>query len=352
MLRAVLFDLDDTLLPEASAVREALTATCQPVEERLALAPGGLVGMVEAVAHASWESLDRMGIEARFGVTWEECLWGHFGPATRLQIPGLAGLAAMLRSRVFADALAACGVQLPIAAELEARFEAERRRRFVPFAEASSLIDSLKDRALLIGCATNGASELQREKIVTSGAAGWFDAVTISGEEGIGKPDPTILLRLCERLEVAPADSIYVGNSLRRDVASAAAAGIRSVFVERFEPEVATDRGGVAEAVPTPDRVVYETHGILGLVDGMRAGRAFRVFDGEGVALAVDEPVRDGRGFVTRVGAERDELRPAVRGATVEAVLQAGFRNLRARSGAGSYRHELGEPIDWDALLR
>jgi len=359
MIRAILFDLDDTLILEANAVREALALACAPFEETHGLPSGSLAQTVTAVAETTFASLDVTAIETRFGVIWEECLWVRFGPASQKQIPQLPPLAELLRRTVWTDALKACDIRSPIAAELEARFVMERRKGLRPFEGARELIESLRDRALLIGCATNGASEVQREKLAGSGTLDWFDAVTVSGEEGIGKPDPRILLRLCEDLGVQPSEAIYVGNSLRRDVAAAKNAGMLSVWIDRFEPEPDLRIPGSApgartnsQPLPTPDRVVYEAHGILGLIDGWRAGRAFRVFDQGRVPLAVDEPVREGDRFVCRVGAEADELRPAVWGETPTDALAAAIRSLRARAEGRSFRHELGEPIDWDALLR
>jgi len=350
VIRAVFFDLDDTLIPESAAIRGALAAACRPIEERLSLPSGALAETLEAVGKASWRSLDHGGIEARFGVTWEECLWGVFGEASRRQIPALPAAAAMLRATVFTDALAACGVRSPLAQELEARFAAERRKRFAPFPESAGLIQALRRRGLRLGCATNGASEVQREKLNASGTSGWFDAITVSGEEGIGKPDPRILERLCEQVGVCVDDAVYVGNSLARDAAAARAAGMRSIHCDRFEPD---EPHGVNLVLPAPDRVVFEVHGILGWIDGWRAGRAFRVVDDARTVVAVDEPRHeDGRFFVTRVGAELDGLRPAVRGPTALAALEAGVRGLRARGEGRGFRHEQGEPIDWDALLR
>ncbi|WP_373049342.1 HAD family hydrolase [Vulgatibacter sp.] len=346
MLRAVLFDLDDTLLPEAEAIRAALAATCGPAEERLEVPPGTLAEALEAVASARYRVLDRSGFDSRFGVTWEECLWGRFGPASQKQLPGLPALAETLRHLVWTDALAALGRRSPLAPlELDARYAAERRVRLRPFPDAEGLLASLRDRALALACVTNGAAEVQREKLVASGLGAFFDEVLISGEEGIGKPDPAILRRACDRLGVEPHEAIYVGNSRLRDVAAARAAGMRSVLVERFEP-------AEPAAAPAPDRVIYEVHGLLGLVDGWRWGRAFRVIAPSRTPVAVDEPACEEGRCLTRVGPEADELRPAVRGRTGVEAIEAALRNLRARSGADVWRYELGEPVDWDALLR
>jgi putative hydrolase of the HAD superfamily len=57
--------------------------------------------------------------------------------------------------------------------------------------------------------------------------------VTISGEEGIGKPDERIFALTLERLAVLPRSAVMVGDSLRRDIAGAQRAGLRTVWVNR-----------------------------------------------------------------------------------------------------------------------
>lgn len=346
VLRAVFFDLDDTLLPEASAIAGAFAATCGPVEERLELPQGAFAEAVQAVAQARYASFDSRGFDALFGVSWEECLWGRFGAPSQRQLPGLGGIAETLRRTVWSDSLAALGRPALVSPEdLEARYVAERRIRLRPFPEAEPVLSSLGDRALALACITNGASEVQREKLLACGLGHFFDEILISGEEGTGKPDPALLLRACERLGVRPDEVVYVGNSRYRDVKAAAAAGIRSVLLDRPETR---EPPSVAE----PDRIVYELSGLLGWVDGWRTGRAFRVMDPSRAPVAVDEPwIVDDRHF-TRMGREEDLLRPAVRGPSRLGVLESALRSLRARAGMEPWRHDLGEEVDWDALLR
>ena len=61
---------------------------------------------------------------------------------------------------------------------------------------------------------TNGAPDLQREKIAASGLESLFQAVVISGLFGIGKPRREIFLHLTDRLGIVPDEAMMVGNSL------------------------------------------------------------------------------------------------------------------------------------------
>ena len=54
------------------------------------------------------------------------------------------------------------------------------------------------------------------------------------------KPNPAVLLDICHDLNVYPADTVYVGDSLVRDIAMAKRAGVRSVWA-RYGANVDND---------------------------------------------------------------------------------------------------------------
>jgi putative hydrolase of the HAD superfamily len=64
------------------------------------------------------------------------------------------------------------------------------------------------------------------------------DAVVISAELGVAKPDPAIFAAALERLGAAAGDALHVGDSVEHDVAGARAAGIDAVLVARDGAEV------------------------------------------------------------------------------------------------------------------
>jgi putative hydrolase of the HAD superfamily len=63
--------------------------------------------------------------------------------------------------------------------------------------------------------------------------AEYFDAVVVSGDLGIAKPDPSIFEHALEQLGVDAADAVMVGDSMSKDVEGALAAGMRAVWVNR-----------------------------------------------------------------------------------------------------------------------
>jgi len=67
------------------------------------------------------------------------------------------------------------------------------------------------------------------------GAAGLVDEYVHSFEEGVMKPDPKIFLAACQRIGVAPEDTLMVGDNEEAD-GGATAVGCRFVTVARVPP--------------------------------------------------------------------------------------------------------------------
>jgi FMN hydrolase / 5-amino-6-(5-phospho-D-ribitylamino)uracil phosphatase len=101
------------------------------------------------------------------------------------------------------------------------------------FEEAVDVVESLRQR-VQIGMITNGPSDIQRGKIERLGIGDLFPFILVSEEQGIWKPDPRIFERAMELGEADPDDTIYLGDNPEHDVGGAHAAGITSVWVNRF----------------------------------------------------------------------------------------------------------------------
>lgn len=69
-----------------------------------------------------------------------------------------------------------------------------------------------------VGILTNGFAETQRLKFEKFNLYDSADQVVISEEVGVLKPDPKIFQHATELAEVAPAEILYVGDSLTSDI--------------------------------------------------------------------------------------------------------------------------------------
>jgi phosphoglycolate phosphatase-like HAD superfamily hydrolase len=95
-----------------------------------------------------------------------------------------------------------------------------------PFPEAIATIRCLREHGLRVGLLTNGPSSLQRAKLAVTGLTGEFDAVAISEEIGVAKPDREAFRRAAELIGCALAEVAMVGDSPTYDIAGAVAAGL------------------------------------------------------------------------------------------------------------------------------
>jgi len=77
---------------------------------------------------------------------------------------------------------------------------------------------------------TNGNADVSRI------AVGMHFRFAVSAREhGAAKPDPSIFLAACRRLSLPPAQVLHVGDDPWLDVAGAAAAGMRSCWINRTQ---------------------------------------------------------------------------------------------------------------------
>lgn len=63
------------------------------------------------------------------------------------------------------------------------------------------------------------------------GLAGHFDLIWLPSSAGVAKPDPRFFEGACERLGVAPAEAVMIGDDIQKDLEAARAAGLRAIDV-------------------------------------------------------------------------------------------------------------------------
>ena len=90
---------------------------------------------------------------------------------------------------------------------------------------AEEILQSLHGRFIL-GLVTNGYTEAQRGRLEAANWAVFFQAVVISDDAGVAKPNPRIFEIAIQELDVRMEESLYVGDSLTHDLAGATSAGM------------------------------------------------------------------------------------------------------------------------------
>ena len=83
-----------------------------------------------------------------------------------------------------------------------------------------------------IALVSNGISRIQRSRLSLCPFTPLLDAVVISEEIGVSKPDPAMITKALDMLGCAnPAEAVMLGDSLSADIGAANNAGIDSIFL-------------------------------------------------------------------------------------------------------------------------
>ncbi len=257
-MRALIFDLDDTLLVQDRSDDEARVAACLVASARHGLDPAALAAGAHERARRLWLESPAVDFCHSVGISSTEGLWAGFAGADP-HLQALRAWAPTYRRETWRSALEAFDVDDDdLAATMAEVFMTERRARQVVFPEAEAVLRDLK-RDHRVGLLTNGAPDLQREKLAGSGLGKYFDAVIVSGDLGYGKPDPRVFMHLLGLLKTPPSDAVMVGDNPSRDIAGARAAGVYAVWI---------DRGGdrKPDAGSTPDARIDDLRALRSLL--------------------------------------------------------------------------------------
>jgi len=240
VLRAVAFDYRDTL-----AEFRWDEALWRRGVEALVVAAGGDAGAAGRVGE---------GLRRRFART--------DGDAAELEYP--AAVAGALRE-VGIDAEPAA-----VGRGIEAEYRAWAPARHV-HPDTPALLDGVRTLGLRSAVAANtfDPSGLFRDDLAAQGIGGRVDAVVLSCEVGVRKPDPRFFAAVAEALGVDPREAMFVGDSVRDDVRGAAAAGMQTCLATwyRRDPE------GTGRGVTMGTEPLHVVQILEGIVESGRAGK-------------------------------------------------------------------------------
>ena len=233
MIRAVLIDLDDTLVDHQHAMRTALRVLRDGDVRLQALEYEFLL--------AEWQRLlESMHDEVALGrIPVHESRiirYRHFYK--------LAGAPV---DRIEAEAIATSHVQTYMG-----------NRRAVP--GAAALLQMLRRHAR-IAVVTNNTRAEQDEKLATFGLWPHVDALITSEECGVAKPAAAIFHCALERLGVAAHEAVMVGDSWANDIVGAVNLGMRAVWLNRHgaacpDPLLAAEVTGFEPVARTAELVL------------------------------------------------------------------------------------------------
>lgn len=222
-MRALLLDLDDTLLDYSTGAEECWAEAC------VAAATVDRARLVAALAESRrsfWSDPER----------------------NRRERTNMLGAWTQIAARALQD----CDCPDPaLATAIAEDYAARRRRAMQLFPETRTCLQTLRGHGLPLGLVTNGDAREQRWKIERCDLARFFDAIVIEGELGAGKPDAVVYRTALSALGVTPGSDVWmVGDHLEFDVAGAQRSGLHGVWLDR------AGAGLPAGSAVRPDRIV------------------------------------------------------------------------------------------------
>ena len=249
MLKAIIFDVDDTLLdwePRAQDWRDY---------ER-----EHLRGVFDYVRREVYplEDFDAFfaDVQRRAELAWTQA-------ALDLRAPHMG--------RVLVAALEAAGVP-PERLDMEACLRAYDWRGMPGVAlypDVTDCLVTLRGHGLRLGMVTNAYSPMwmRDEELQSLGLpVEWFDCRLSSADVGYLKPHPVIFQRALDCLEVRPEETVFIGDNLEADIGGAQGMGMRAVLRVRHGAEAANG------SLIAPDATIHSLHGLPALLDAWYPG--------------------------------------------------------------------------------
>ena len=231
----LLFDLDNTLVPERPNYERAFTDACAEAAARYELDLDRLREAVFTISDEMWRRSPRFEYCAALGIASPTTLLSEFaeGPP---ELVGLREWARSYRARCWSDALARLGVPRgatdALGREMDDSFRRRMRTACVGYDDAIVALAQL-DRGIRLAVVSNGPSDVQDAKLHASGLRDFFAVTVFSGAVGIGKPDARIFAIALERIGVGHDAAVFIGDTQERDIAGARNAGLTCVWLNR-----------------------------------------------------------------------------------------------------------------------
>ena len=196
MIKAVLFDLDGTLLNRDESVKVFITRQYERLIDFL-----GHIPKSEYVAR--FIELDKRGY------VWKDKVYEQL--VNQYKIVGIT------REALLQDYMNGF------------------KDNCIPFPNLVSTLEELRRNNLLLGMITNGRGQFQMDNIEALGIKKYFDAILVSEWEGVKKPDPQIFKRALEQMNVLPHECVFVGDHPDNDVKAAQNVGMKGIWKKDWQ---------------------------------------------------------------------------------------------------------------------
>lgn len=236
-VKAVFFDLDDTLCGYWDAAKAGLKITFSEVD---------IPGVTPDQLMEAWVKEFRLFCPHLSELGWKQRYLKE-GETTRTEL--------MRRALMHLEIQ-----DLGLATKLSDVYGKERNRALNLFPDAVTLLNHFRERYPL-GIMTNGPADIQRLELQTLGIENQFQFFLIEGELGFGKPDERVFELAEQQAKGSGQEILMIGNSFAHDILPAIQRGWQTVWVRR-PSDVPPSAGKESQPEPVriecpqPDRIV------------------------------------------------------------------------------------------------
>ncbi|MFC7370341.1 HAD family hydrolase [Fictibacillus iocasae] len=191
MIKAILFDLDGTLLDRDTSVKRFIEDQHSRLNDVLSHIPKKLFA-------------DRFIELEQNGYVWKDKVYQKLAEelAVRRIPPG----------------------------DLLEDYLTQFKHHCTPFPNLHETLEDLKKKGFYLGLVTNGYGVFQYDTISALGVKHYFDTILISEMEGLRKPDPRIFENAAQRLNVKTSECLFVGDHPKNDIEAARNTGMTAVW--------------------------------------------------------------------------------------------------------------------------
>ena len=213
MIKAAIFDLDNTLYDFFAAHNEAYSAVADYAQHALGLSRQDFDALHRWGSRALEESAGRNSAAIHNRLIRYQLMLEHTGRPL-LHAPEMA--------RRYWNTLLDC---------------------MTPFPDAHETLEKLRAMGLKVGIGTNMTAELQFEKLDRIGLLPLIDFIVTSEEVSAEKPDARLFHHCAFKAACEREACAFIGDNLRTDALGAAAAGLRGIWFHPGDSDDGTPEG-------------------------------------------------------------------------------------------------------------
>ena len=133
-------------------------------------------------------------------------------------------------------------------------FRVLSRKHLLVYPHTKEVLTSLKEQRCHLYLLSNAQAAFTNAEIDLMALRPYFDAIYLSSDAGICKPQPEFLKQVLDDHGLKPSETVMVGNDLTTDIAVAEAVGIDGILLNTFP----YSRRELEKSPIKPDRVITD----------------------------------------------------------------------------------------------